>query len=128
MSVAVDLVDVDVMPCMRPVEARGRRRDARASRRGRINRVAEIERHGWSVPSRGRSILAPLAERPQHQHGDDAHAERGDDRAEQRTRARVASSSIAVALQLDQRVADQPAGEPAEEDRHERGDSCLGWR
>ena len=63
----------------------------------------------------------PLAEGAQDEHGDDAHTDRGDHGTDQGAQA-LADPALAVALDPDEAVADQPAGEPAEEDRDEGRD------
>ena len=65
--------------------------------------------------------LAPLAEGAQHQHRDDAHAPGGENRTGEDPDAerRVA---VAGALHVDQPVADESAGQPAEDDGNVGGD------
>ncbi len=53
--------------------------------------------------------LAPLAECPHHEDGDDRHAAGRDDRADQQSDA-LGNGAVALALEFDERVADQPAG------------------
>ncbi len=69
--------------------------------------------------------LTPLAEGPEHEDGDDAHPASGEDGAEEQPDAER-QAAVALALELHERVADEPPGEPADEDRHEGGDACSG--
>ena len=52
--------------------------------------------------------LAPLAHGPQDEHGDHGRADGGDDRPDERTDRRR-SRAVALALEVDEAVADQPA-------------------
>ena len=97
---------------------RGRRRGRSSSARSSIASRAHpgVRRRG----ARGRSMLLPLADGAQHEHGDDAHPAGGERRRRTSAPRPAADVAVAVALQLDQRVADQPAGEAADEDGDER--------
>ena len=69
--------------------------------------------------------LAPFADGAQHEHGDHAHAPGRDERAGKRADAARCGAGP-VALQLHHRVPDQPPGQPADEDRHERSSTGGG--
>ena len=64
--------------------------------------------------------LAPLAEGTQDEHGDDAHPAGGDHRAGEDPEAER-EPAVALALQLDEAVADQRAGETGQADGDEGG-------
>jgi dolichol-phosphate mannosyltransferase len=62
--------------------------------------------------------LPPLSLRPQHEHGDDAHPGSGDDRPDEHAEAER-HAAVSFTLHRDQPIADQTAGEAADEHRHE---------
>ena len=118
-SVGVDLVSRrsptaptgrDVGAARPAASVAGRRRPA--GRRS-VEQLASVRRRGV-VAARSRSLISrhsPIG--PQHEHGDDAHPAGGDDGAGEDAEPQR-QGAVAVALQLDEAVADQPAGQAAE--------------
>ena len=68
----------------------------------------------WRLPE-----LAPLAHGPQHEHGDDGRAGGGERRAPTTAPMAGADRAVARALEVDEAVADQAAGEAADDDGDE---------
>jgi hypothetical protein len=70
--------------------------------------------------------LSPLADCAQYENGNDAHAASGRHRSDQRAETKR-RRAFAVALQLDECVADQPSREAADNDSDECRNACA-WR
>src|SRR5713226_5211880 len=86
---------------------------------------------GWpserSADRLGRLALldgAPLAHGAQDEGGDHGHAGRGHDGTDERAET-VRHRAVALALDADHRVADQPAAYARDEDRGERKSTCA---
>ena len=81
---------------------------SQASSRSSASSFIALAPGTWSCSSRH----SPSG--PQHEHGDDAHPAGGDDRADEDPESER-QAAVTVALQAYQAVADQPAGDAAEE-------------